>query len=229
MRELNFTKFPRTPHLFVLPGLNIRDDKVLSPAEAQVFFDNDIIVEEKVDGANVGFSFTEAGEMKIQNRGNFLSPNSNSQFDTIWDWAYKRVHSLSHYLTSRYILFGEWCYAKHSIHYTLLPDWFLGFDIYDRQNELFLNTVHRNEIFKEVSIHPVPIIGMGKYSRKDLISVVQGKSSLGGGQLEGIYLRFDSKDRLVKRAKLVKEDFIQKIDEHWSKRNLIINKVLWHS
>ena len=35
-------------------------------------------------------------------------------------------------LSEKFILFGEWCYAQHSIFYDRLPDWFLGFDIYDK-------------------------------------------------------------------------------------------------
>jgi len=223
---MNFVKFPKTPHLFILPGLNIRDDKILSPQEAQDFFKNDIIVEEKVDGANVGFSFTELGEMKIQNRGSYLSPSDHSQFDTIWDWAYRRTDLLFRYLTTRYILFGEWCYAQHSLYYSALPDWFLGFDIYDKEEQVFLSAPRRNNLFNNISIFPVPLMGMGKFSKNDLITAMQRKSLLGGGQLEGIYLRLDFDDRLVKRAKLVKADFIQSIDEHWSKRKIITNDLL---
>jgi len=226
---MKFVKYPKTPHLFILPGLDIRDDKILPPHEAEDFYKNDIIVEEKVDGANVGFSFTEMGEVKIQNRGNYLSQSDHSQFDIIWDWAYRRTDLLFRTLTTRYILFGEWCYAQHSIHYTSLPDWFLGFDIYDREEEIFLNTPRRDKIFKNISIYPVPLIRTGKFNKKDLVALVKGKSLLGGGQLEGIYLRLDSDDNLVKRAKLVKEDFVQSIDEHWSKRKTITNKLSYRS
>lgn len=66
---MEFLKFPRTPHLFVVSGLDIRDDKVLPEPEYQLFLNNNIIIEEKVDGANVGISLSKKGDLLIQNRG----------------------------------------------------------------------------------------------------------------------------------------------------------------
>ena len=42
-------------------------------------------------------------------------------------------------LEDRFILFGEWLYARHSIHYRRLPHYFFEFDIYDKQQEAFLD------------------------------------------------------------------------------------------
>ena len=38
----------------------------------------------------------------------------------------------------RNILYGEWVYAKHSIHYTALPGYFIAFDIWDKQTKTFM-------------------------------------------------------------------------------------------
>ena len=38
---------------------------------------------------------------------------------------------------------GEWLYAKHSIHYTRLPDYFLAFDLYDRRTGVFHSSAER--------------------------------------------------------------------------------------
>src|SRR5258708_13070509 len=63
-------KYPRTPHLDgsrYQPG----DDDLTSVA-----FDSlkgrFIVVEEKVDGANAGISFTANGQLLLQSRGHFL-------------------------------------------------------------------------------------------------------------------------------------------------------------
>ncbi len=42
-------------------------------------------------------------------------------------------------------------------------------------------------------------------------------SNFGNSALEGIYLRIDSNDFLKERAKLVSEEFVQSIVQHWSK------------
>jgi hypothetical protein len=63
-----FVKYPRTPHLFGSKGTD--DDKHLSEAESQRFIsDESLIVEEKIDGTNVGIHFTSDGTMVLQCRG----------------------------------------------------------------------------------------------------------------------------------------------------------------
>jgi hypothetical protein len=41
-------------------------------------------------------------------------------------------------LLSRYCLFGEWLWSRHSIGYNELPDFLLTFDILDKTNNQFL-------------------------------------------------------------------------------------------
>ena len=58
--------FPRTPHLFgSRPG---RDDKVLSETETDAMLAGPLVVQEKVDGSNVGLSLDDAGQLLLQNR-----------------------------------------------------------------------------------------------------------------------------------------------------------------
>ncbi len=53
----DFIKFPRTPHLFGSKGTS--DDKALSEQQTIEFLKHpDIIVEEKIDGANIGIHYT---------------------------------------------------------------------------------------------------------------------------------------------------------------------------
>jgi ATP-dependent RNA circularization protein (DNA/RNA ligase family) len=223
---MDFFKFPRTPHLFVLPELDIRDDKVFSDIECRDFLNNTTILEEKIDGANIGISLSGTGELLIQNRGNYILPGSHPQFNLIWDWAYSRISLLSEHIGNDFIVFGEWCFAKHSIRYTWLSDWFIGFDVYDKKKQLFLNTNLRNQLLEKVNIEVIPTIGRGNYTRDDikkLLSITNSKFY--SGPVEGIYLRLEDSCKLVKRAKIVSKNFIQEIDVHWSKKGLISNKL----
>lgn len=219
-------KFPKTPHIFVLPGLQVRDDKILSPADVQKFLQGIIAVEEKVDGANIGFSIGDEDQLLIQNRGNYLSMGDQPQFETIWNWAYPKLKDFSSLLKQKFILFGEWCYAVHSIHYTSLPDWFLGFDIYDKERERFLGLDSRNDFLRKLGITPVPLLAKRKFTKDELINLVgTGLSDIGGGKLEGLYLRSEYQGFLLKRAKLVRKDFAQEIDIHWSKKKMQTNNL----
>ena len=58
----DFTKYPRTPHLFGSKGTE--DDKHMCESESLRFIsDASLIVEEKLDGTNVGIHFSESGEL----------------------------------------------------------------------------------------------------------------------------------------------------------------------
>lgn len=40
---------------------------------------------------------------------------------------------------TRYILYGEWCAARHTVTYDALPDWFLAYDVYDTKEGRFFS------------------------------------------------------------------------------------------
>lgn len=204
-----------------MPGLDIRGDKIMTTEESKEFLDGEILIEEKVDGANIGFSFNENQILRIQNRGKFITSNAHPQFELIQDWLSYRLDLFSKYLGSRYILFGEWCYAKHTVQYKSLPDWFLGFDVFDREEEAFLSSKFRNSFFENLNISPIPELDKGIFTKEQLASLLKnGNSEIGGDSLEGLYLRKEGSSKLLKRAKLVRSDFIQNITLHWRMRRL---------
>jgi len=86
MREV-LHKYPSTQHLAWLGRENVRDDKVLTPAEVRSFLSESAVVEEKVDGANLGLSFGKAGELRFQNRGNWLARKLTRQWESLRVWA----------------------------------------------------------------------------------------------------------------------------------------------
>ncbi|HMM73809.1 MAG TPA: RNA ligase family protein, partial [Rhodocyclaceae bacterium] len=65
----DFFRFPHTPHLAWLGPDAPRDDKVLAPAEARALLSGEVVVEEKLDGANLGLSLAPDGSLRAQNRG----------------------------------------------------------------------------------------------------------------------------------------------------------------
>lgn len=220
----DFFKFPSTPHLATLPGVELRDDKVLSESERNEFQQHNLVVEEKVDGANLGISFDSEGNIRAQNRGSYLHLPGSGQWKKLDQWLMPRTDSLFEYLCDRYILFGEWCYAQHSVFYDRLPDWFLGFDIYDKQVGRFLSTDRRDELFRKMCIAQVPVIARGRFTYPELKKLLSG-SKLTNQPAEGLYLRFDKGDWLAQRAKLVRPEFIQSVEQHWSRSAIKPNRL----
>jgi hypothetical protein len=68
----DFTKYPRTPHLFGSKGTD--DDRHLGEVESnELIADESLIVKEKIDGTNVGIHFSDEGELVLQCRGHLFS------------------------------------------------------------------------------------------------------------------------------------------------------------
>jgi ATP-dependent RNA circularization protein (DNA/RNA ligase family) len=223
-----FFKFPSTPHLAVLGENKIRDDKVLSRKNRDAFLKNRLIVEEKIDGANLGISFDEQGSLILQNRGSILSQPYSGQWRKLERWLPPRLEILFDHLYNRYVLFGEWCFAKHSVGYNKLPDYYLGFDLFDKTSKQFLSFDLRNQMFEQMNISSVPFIKKGTFSLPQLKKLM-GKSLFSDNPAEGIYLRHDEDNWLKQRAKLVKAKFIQTIDVHWSRKTIIPNQITGRS
>ena len=121
-----FVKYPRTPHLFSSRGTD--DDKHLSSRASTAFAaDPSLIVEEKLDGTNVGIHFATTGRMVLQCRGHEITAGMHAQYDLFKQWTTVKRPTLEAALGDRFILFGEWLYARHSVHYCGLPHWCKAF------------------------------------------------------------------------------------------------------
>lgn len=200
-----------------------RSDKVLSPLEASKFLNSPLVVEEKVDGTNVGISLASPseGELIIRNRGTRVGPGAHPQFRPLWPWLDQRRHALAGALGEHLTLFGEWCFAVHSIRYDLLPDFFLVIDVLDQRKMAFWDTTRRNKLADELSLSVVPELARGRFTLAHLREMVEsGSSRLGNGPLEGVYLRREQDGWLQARTKLVSAAFVHAISEHWMHRPL---------
>ncbi|KAL6080664.1 ERI1 exoribonuclease 3 [Balamuthia mandrillaris] len=190
--ELDLIKFPRTHHIFDAGGGVGRDDLLMSPEEAKVWHQKYVYVEEKVDGSNLGISLTADYQLRFQNRSHFVNTATQAQWGQLEAWVQQHP-GLLEVLTPDRILFGEWMYARHSIHYTHLPDLFIAFDIYDKKQGKFLSVKSRNELLEGKGIAVVPLLAEGVLSREDMQRLLDSPSSFrgDGGFVEGIYVRID--------------------------------------
>jgi len=221
-----FFRFPHTPHLAWLGEGTPRDDKVLPPAEARSLLTGDVVVEEKLDGANLGISLTSDGTLRFQNRGQYLVQPYSGQFQRLTSWVERNQPAVSGVLGEGQILFGEWCAARHSVAYDQLPDWFLVFDVFDRVRREFWSTSRRDVLAHRAGLQVVPLLFEGHTTLaalKDLVTTA--KSRFCSGTIEGLVIRRQSAEWLTARAKLVRSDFVQNIGDHWRRRAIEWNRV----
>jgi len=229
-------KFPRTAHLIDAGGEGVtRDDLVMSQGDALNWIQNtNVIVEEKIDGANLGVSLSEDYLPLFQNRSHFVNSASGTQWKGLDRWWNDNSAVLTTILEpGRHVLFGEWCALQHSIRYHSLPAYFIAFDVYDAIEERFYSRVKLREFLEPTGIPIIQTIANNTFDTpKDLIPLLDTISVYGArrndeqdGPVEGVYLRVDDGDWLNRRCKIVRPDFIQGIEEHWCKRTPVKNSI----
>lgn len=222
----DFFRFPHTPHLAWLGQVPPREDKVLSAAEAKSLLAGEVVVDEKLDGANVGLSLASDGSLRAQNRGQYLAEPHAGQFARLPVWLAERGDAVRSVLTPDLVLFGEWCAARHSLDYSALPDWFLLFDVYERAVSRFWSSPRRDALASSAGLAVVPRVAHGQHTIASLKELVNTRpSSFRQGPLEGLVIRRESALWCESRAKLVRADFAQAIETHWRKRAIEWNRI----
>ena len=164
MDNVPIKKYPRTPHLEgsrLQPG-----DEDLSQIPFETIKGRHLVIEEKCDGANSAVSFDKNGELLLQSRGHYLTGGYRERhYNLMKQWAMIHRDAFYRVLGTRYIMYGEWMYAKHTVFYDALPHYFLEFDILDREIGIFLDTPTRHAMLEKLSVVSVPVLGEGAYQK----------------------------------------------------------------
>lgn len=232
-------KYPRTRHI---EGSRLQNgDEDLKCESFQHIKNRNVVLEEKVDGANCGISFEQDGRLLLQSRGHYLNGGyGEKQFDLLKLWANTYRSRLFELLKTRYIMYGEWLYAKHTVYYDELAHYFMEFDLFDKERKIFLSTTQRRRLLKEASfIISVPVLYEGKLkSMEEMLSFLDNsrfKSEHSGSVLEeqcrqsglsyelvrhqsdktalmeGIYIKVEDSEQVLERFKYVRASFLSTI------------------
>lgn len=198
---VTINKFPRTTHLINL-GAVTSDDIVKDDWKEDLM--GQIIIEEKIDGANMGFSLDYDRNIQVQNRSHYVNYSDHAQFKPLKIWLERNSETVTRLLDldskfpERYVLYGEWVAAKHSIHYETLPDYFLAFDFFDRKTQTFTSREYLARMLEGTGISQVPLIeSTDRISRSELLAYMKRKSSYYEGLIEGVYIRFEDEKRAI--------------------------------
>lgn len=239
--DYRIVKYPRTPHL---QGSRLQEgDEDLSQIPFSQIFGKHIVVEEKIDGANSAISFDGEGNLLLQSRGHYLNGGFRERhYNLLKQWANVNQDLFFDVLGSRYIMYGEWLYAKHTVFYDALPSYFMEFDIFDREREVFLDTPSRKALTQRMGIvSSVPVLGEGIYKSKESILALLGDSKYitethletlrkvvekqgldVERQLretdptrlaEGLYIKVEENGIVADRMKFVRASFLQCVNE----------------
>jgi RNA ligase len=229
-------KYPRTPHI---RGSRLQaGDEDLADMPLDALKGKHIVIEEKLDGANCAISFGYNG-LQLQSRGHFLSGGPRErQFDLLKTWANVHVQAFQEILGERYVMYGEWLYAKHTVFYNALRHYFLEFDILDLETMQFLDTPRRQEILRSLPmVQSMPVVYSGPTpTMKEFLALIGDSEAIVGdhvadlrrvaeslGQraeqvvaetataktMEGLYLKVEENGVVTARYKYVRAGFVQ--------------------
>lgn len=236
-------KYPRTRHI---EGSGIqRGDEDLAILPFSHLTGKYLVVEEKMDGANSAMSFNSAGTLLLQSRGHYLvGGEREKQFHLLKTWAHRYTSELWETLSDRYIMYGEWLYAKHTVFYTELPHYFLEFDVLDRASGEFLSTERRRKLLAALpfvsSVHVlyegivdtfqalISLIGHSHFISPHHLERLQEickARGLDASQvlretdtstcMEGLYIKVEEEGVVKERYKYVRASFLQTVfDSH---------------
>ena len=237
--DYSIRKYPRTPHLEgsrLQPG-----DEDLRQIPFSAIAGRHLVAEEKIDGANSAVSFDGDGTLLLQSRGHYLTGGFRERhFELMKRWANVHRQTFHDLLGSRYILYGEWLYAKHTVYYDLLPHYFMEFDIFDREKGIFLDTSARRAMLAGSPVVSVPVLAEKAFSRKeDLLKLLGHSLYISDSHIEhlrgtcerlgldperscretdpeplmeGLYLKIEEDGQVTERLKFVRRGFYQAVE-----------------
>lgn len=239
MEDFSFLKYPRTEHIegSCLSGDDDAEQRVPWARLAR----QPLVVEEKLDGSNSGLRFGPGRSLLLQSRGHYLVGGPRERhFEQLKAWTGTHTQVLWSILGNRYVLFGEWLAAKHTVFYDDLPHLFFEFDIYDTEDNIFLDTTTRHAMLQGSPVLSVPVLHAGPLggNLSELTSLVhhslyksplwrehliEAATALGQDPArvlaesddtdlaEGLYVKVEEGGRVTGRYKWVRRGFLQTI------------------
>jgi len=212
----------------------------------------DLVISEKLDGVAASVEFADTGAPILQAGGRPLA-RTKPAYAPFADWVTRHRDALHAVLGTRYVMFGEWSYAKRTIFYDALPHWFVEVDVYDRERVAFLSTARRRELLAPAPVVSVPLLHTGRVrtikalqamATRSLFKTERWRDALRkaaaaegldvdrvqletdpSDDAEGIYVKVEDEDTVVDRLQFVRASFRSAVidPDAWLDRPLVIN------
>jgi len=178
-----------------------------------------LILKEKLDGANFRFTVTEEGEILCGSKN--VEYQDESDVDGRFRDAIKCVKQKfeeaeeNSFYYPRYTFFAE-NMVKHSLDYPFeeMPQ-IIGFDVYDHEENCYLSHTEAYEMFNSLGIKTAPIVDSFDAEEFDPEEYEVPESNFRDGKMEGVViinqdLHEDQRSGFSTRAKTVTDEFAEK-------------------
>ena len=234
---VDIVKFPRTPHLegsALQPG-----DEDVPLMHRRALEGTEVVVTEKLDGINIGLRFDAYGKPWLFSRSHFIG--AEALFDRLKAQIASSAAASFERLGTRFIVYGEWLFARHTVFYDALPAYFFVFDAFDVVDQRFLGTAERRQSIEGLGFHEAPELWRGDGADLPPVDALLSRSRFAtaqlsehfdalitsrglvlereraqtqlSGEMEGLYFRLERDGRFVSRCKYVRPGFRQTISD----------------
>lgn len=162
----------------------------LNPEIGAMFHEGDsIIIQEKIDGANVSFQYDiETDSLQCFSRNQMLSAENTLR--DYYDWVQKLDKELvKAVLGDSLRMFGEWL-VKHTVKY---PEERYNtvycFDVFNMKQHCWLPQHEVQRLAEQLGLHYVPVFYEGTFTSWEDYQLLVGKTEMGGEIGEGIVIK----------------------------------------
>jgi hypothetical protein len=212
-------KYNKTLHLPWSPGKS-SDDKVAKSVDS--LLNTQIIITEKLDGSNVS----------LERNGVFARTHAYAPTHPSFDQLKSFHAAVKHLIPLNTQLFGENCFALHSIAYDFLPAYFLLFGARYLTTSTWASWSDVENWSKVIAAPTVPVLFKGQVSSKNKLQKITEELSTQpseyGSTREGVVVRmedsFDDANFSNSVMKLVRTGHVN-TDVHWKHQKIIKNKL----
>lgn len=205
-------KYGRTPHLPWSPGFT-SDDRVLQSVDH--FSGREVVITQKMDGENTTIY-----------SDHFHARSVDSKNHPSRTWLKMWHPTIKDNIPTGYRICGEYLYAKHSLHYTDLESYFLGFSMWE--GERCFSWDETMEWFSMIPIIPVKVYYRGPWDEicgeLPYIRWENEQEVPYEGYVVRLADEFHRKDFGMSIAKWVRKGHVQ-TEEHWMNQQVVPNRL----
>lgn len=204
--------------------------KCLSEENVNDLLRGHVNIEEKFDGGVLGLAWGGDRPLTVGKHSMVDYDVRSKRFYGLTEWIYNNYEKIEQ-IPLGWIVYGEWMRVIHHIPYVDLPDYFLGFDVWDGNKKKFLNWIDRSIFLDSIGFAEVPTIYSGTdLGVEDIICIAEG---VGGVSNKSIYNYQEIIEGLIIRndngliGKYVRREFMEELEdsENWLLAPVVENKL----
>lgn len=208
--------YPRIPYLWE-PPTGAAGERLVPEPERSRWLREKVVVEEKLDGANVSI-WSHDGRLQVASRGGPDAMDRARQLGPLRAHVAALHQQLAVLVGGGLALYAEWLWLTHTVSYDRLPDPLVVLDLWHPVRGL-LGLAEREERARRSGLVTPPRLFDGVLGSTAALAALLGPSGFGSASMEGAVLRRG--DGQI--CKVVRPDFVRAPDDRIArKRNVVV-------